>query len=123
MDASAFCTLVLNEFPSLRADSEEWDGLIHLQVAEFERFTQSAIEERSFGIVSKCFQIAASAIFEGDEYLRNAIAVSYLEHLDFRSDAGKEARQLIPGELRQCRDDILDYNRQLLGQKWPLDDR
>lgn len=123
MDAATFRNLVLSEFPSLEEDFEEWQDLIHLQVSEFTRFTQKAVESRSLTVVSKCFQIATAALLEGDHDLRNAIYVSYLEHLDFRSDAGKDAVQLMPQELKQGRDDILDYDKQLLGRKWPLDDR
>jgi hypothetical protein len=123
MDETAFCKLVLREFPSLREDLEEWQGLIHLQVSEFERFTQNAIEESSFEIVSKCFQIATAALLEGEKSLQNAIYVSYLEHLDFRGEAGRQAKQLMPSELKQARLDILDYDERLLGQKRPEDDR
>jgi hypothetical protein len=123
MDESAFCKLVLSEFPSLREDFEEWKGLIHLQVSEFTRFTQNAVEEGPLGTVSKCFQVATVALLEGDKSLRNAIYVSYLEHLDFRSEAGKQAKQLMPSELEQARLDILDYDERLLGQKRPEDDR
>lgn len=123
MDAATFCVLVLNEFPSLRQDFDEWEGLLHLRVSEFRRFTQNEIEMRSFDVVSKCFRIAASALAEGDDDLRNAIYVSYLEHLDFRSDAGKVAKQLMPSGLEQGRNGVLDYDERLLGRKWPLDNR
>jgi hypothetical protein len=123
MNSADFCNLVLCEFPSLREDFEEWEGLIHLQVSEFWRFTQAAIESRSFEVVTKCFELANVALVKGDDSLRNAIYVSYLEHLDFRSDLGKQAKQLMPVELKQGREDILDYDRKLLGQKWPTDDR
>jgi hypothetical protein len=46
-----------------------------------------------------------------------------LEHLDLRSDAGKHAAHTMPPELKQRRDDILDYDEQLLGWKWSTDDR
>jgi hypothetical protein len=123
MDATTFCDVVLSEFPSLRQDFEEWKGLPHLQVSEFQRFTQNAIEAQSFKVVSECFRIATTALVEGDDDLRNAIGVSYLEHLDFRSDAGKQARLLMPTELAQGRNDVLDYDERLLGRKWRLDDR
>lgn len=122
-DADSFRNQVLSEFPSLRDDFEEWEGLVHLQVSEFMLFTQSAIEARSFEVVSRCFQIATAALLEGDESLRNAIGVSYLEHLEFRSDAGKQAAELMPDELRQARYDVLDYDERLLGRKWPTDER
>ena len=71
----------------------------------------------------RCFQIATTALLEDDDDLRNAICVSYLEHLDIHTDAGKQAVQLMPRELKKGRDQILDYNEKLLGRKWPLDDR
>ena len=74
MNAAAFRDLVLSEFPSLLEDFEEWDGLLHLQVSEFRQFTQNAIEAHSFGVVSRCFQTATTALHEGDEGLRNACA-------------------------------------------------
>jgi hypothetical protein len=122
MDASTFRGMVLSEFPSLLKDFEEWDGLLHLQVSEFRQFTQNAIEAHYFGVVSRCLQIATIALREGDDALRNAIYVSYLEDLDFRSDAAKQAKQLMPGELKKGLDDILEYNERL-GKKQPLDNR
>jgi hypothetical protein len=123
MDAAAFQKLVLDEFPILREDFEEWHDLVHLQVGEFQRFTQAAIEARSFDVVSKCFEIANAALIQGNDGLRNAICVSYLEHLDLRSDAGKEAARLMPAELERARNDVFDYVEQLIGRKRPEDDR
>ena len=123
MDETTFCNLVLGEFPDLREDFAEWNGLIHLQVGESRRFTQSAIETRSFEVVSKCFALAVAALCEGEGSLRNAIYVSYLEHLDLGSDSGKMAIQLMPLALKKGREDVLDYDEKLLGRKWPLDDR
>jgi hypothetical protein len=123
MKAAGFRKLVLTEFPELRSDFEEWKSLPHLQVMEFRRFTQAAIEARAFGVVSKCFEIATAGLIEGDNGLRNAIYVSFLEHLDLRGDAGKKAKELMPSRLKQGRDEILDYDEQVLGQKRPEDDR
>ncbi len=126
MDEAAFKKLVLNEFPMLRDDFAEWDDLEeldHLLVPEFRDFTQASIESQSFEVVSKCFELATVALTQGDDSLRNAIYTSYLEDLDFRSDAGKRAANLMPAELRQGRNDILDYDEKLLGRKYPTDDR
>jgi hypothetical protein len=49
--------------------------------------------------------------------------VAFLEHLDFRSDAGKEAFLLMPAELKKGRYEILDYDEKLLGRKLAVDDR
>jgi len=124
MDTVEFRCLVTREFPQLREELEYWeDDLPHLQMGEFLNFTQEAIEARSFDVVRKSFDIATTALENGDDALLNAIYVSFLEQLDFRSDAGKEALLLMPAELRKGRYDILDYDEKLLGRKLETDDR
>jgi hypothetical protein len=110
--------------PQLRDELECWeDDLPHLQMAEFLNFTQEAIEAHSTDVVRKSFEIATNALKNGDDALLNAIYVSFLEQLDFRSDAGKEALLLMPAELKKGRYDILDYDEKLLGRKLAVDDR
>jgi hypothetical protein len=123
VDATAFQKLLVSKFPTLQRDLGEWKALDHLQVMEFLMFTQSAIEGRSFDVVFECFEIATAALKDGDESLRNAIFVSYLEGLDLRSDAGKQAAELMPQELREARHAVLDYDKRLLGRKWSTDER
>jgi hypothetical protein len=124
MNTVEFRRLAAHAFPQLQDELEYWeDDLPHLQMVEFLNFTQQAIEARSFDLVLKSFEIAASALKSGDEGLPNAIYVSFLEKLDFRSDAGKEALLLMPAELKKGRYDILDYDEKLLGRKLAVDDR
>jgi len=123
VDATAFQKLLVSRFPTLRSNLEEWKDLDHLQVMEFLTLTQSAIEAGSFDTVSECFEVATAALRDGDKALRNAIFVSYLEELDFRSDAGRRAAELMPQKLREARHAVLDYDERLLGRKWPTDER
>lgn len=124
MDTAEFRGLVTREFPQLREELEYWeDDLPHLQMGEFLSFTQEAIEARSFDVVRKSFEIATTALKSGDAALLNAIYVAFLEQLDFRSEAGKEAMLLMPAELKKGRYAVLDYDEKLLGRKHVLDDR
>jgi hypothetical protein len=124
MDTVEFRCLVTREFPQLREELEYWeDDLWHLQMGEFLNFTQGAIEARSFDVVRKSFEIATTALRSGDAALLNAIYVAFLEKLDFRSDAGKEALLMMPAELKKGRCAILDYDEKLLGRKLEVDDR
>jgi len=124
MNTVEFRILVAHEFPQLRDELEYWeDDLPHVQMGEFLDFTQKAIEARSFDMVRKSFEIATTALKSGDDTLLNAIYVAFLEHLDFRSDAGKEAFLLMPAELKKGRYEILDYDEKLLGRKLAVDDR
>jgi uncharacterized protein Usg len=124
MKTVEFRILVAHEFPQLRDELEYWeDDLPHVQMGEFLDFTQKAIEERLFDVVRRSFEIATTALKSGDDRLLNAIYVAFLEHLDFRSDAGKEAFLLMPAELKKGRYEILDYDEKLLGRKLDVDDR
>ena len=124
MTTVEFRLLLAREFPQLRDELEYWeDDLPHVQMGEFLDFVQKAIEARSFDVVRKSFEIAATALKTGDHTLLNCIYVGFLEHLDFRSDAGKEAFLLMPIELKKGRYDILDYDEKLLGRKLSTDDR
>jgi hypothetical protein len=124
MNTVEFRCLVAREFPQLREELEYWeDDLWHLQMGEFLKFTQEAIEARSFDVVRKSFEITTTALKNGDAPLLNAIYVAFLEQLDFRSDAGKEAMLLMPAELKKGRYAVLDYDEELLGRKHELDDR
>ena len=124
MNTVEFRILVAPEFPQLRDELEYWeDDLPHVQMGEFLDFTQKAIEERLFDVVRRSFEIATIALKSGDDRLLNAIYVAFLEHLDFRSDAGKEAFLLMPAELKKGRYEILDYDEKLLGRKLDVDDR
>jgi hypothetical protein len=108
----------------LRNELEDWeDDLPHLQMGVFLNFTQAAIDARSVEVVRKSFEIATTALKNGDDALLNCIYVGFLEHLDFRSEAGKEVMLLMPAELRKGRYAILDYDEKLLGRKLDLDDR
>ncbi len=123
MNTVEFRILVAHEFPQLRDELEYWeDDLPHVQMTELLDFTQKAIEG-SFDVVRKSFEIATTALKSGDDTLLNAIYVAFLEHLDFRSDAGKEAFLLMPAELKKGRYEILDYDEKLLGRKLVVDDR
>ena len=123
MDTVEFRCLVTREFPQLREELEYWeDDLWHLQMGEFLNFTQGAIEARSSDVVRKSFEIATTALISGDPALLNAIYVAFLEKLDFRSDAGKEALLMMPAELNKGRCAILDYDEKLLGRKLEVDD-
>jgi hypothetical protein len=65
----------------------------------------------------------STALKGGDESLLKAIYVSFVEHMDLRSDAGKEAYLLMSAELKKGRNEILDYGEKLLGRKLAVDDR
>ena len=106
-DGTAQCTtkdfvrLALAEFPELREEFEEEDGLPHLQMGAFARFTQVAKGRADWETYERCAQLADRLWGCADEELNNALYVSYLEHLDFEGSRGPKAWSLLSPRLRQ----------------------
>jgi hypothetical protein len=90
------------EFPELRDDIDEYEGLLHVQMGSFARITQAAIDSGDFEALRRQFMYAAPD-------LQNAFYVSYLEYLDFRGKHGERARTFMSSALRQGWQDIMDY--------------
>jgi hypothetical protein len=101
-------------FPNLSQEfhDETWDGLLHLQVAIFARFTQEVIDAQDADALRRCFELAAKFMLQGDEEVDNAMHVSYLEHLDLSN--GPPDRTWA---LRQMPDPLLDGYRRVHGYR------
>ncbi len=102
-----FVETVVNALPSIEADitEETWAGLVHLEVAAFARYTQDQIDTQNRVELKRCFELARRFLLEGTDDLRNAMAVSYLEHLNLldqkrdRSWALREMPDLLKREF------------------------
>jgi hypothetical protein len=115
IDGQKFTNLLLGEFPQLRDDVREWSGLLHLQMMEFHVVTERAIDAGDWTTVEKCLRLADTLLHHGDAEIRNAIHVSYLEHLPRKGDGHDRIRELMTPDLRKAWDDILAYLSTLHG--------
>lgn len=86
IDRKQFVEAAVKEFPALEADicDETWVGLVHLEVSAFARYTQQQIDGENRVELKRCFEFARKLLLEGTPDLKNAIGVSYLEHLNLR---------------------------------------
>lgn len=109
IDGRKFAELLLAEFPQLRDDVQEWSGLPHLQMMEFLLITQKAINAADWTLVTKCLRLAETFLRDGDAEIRNAIHVSYLEHLPREGGGHDRIRELMTPDLRKAWEDILAY--------------
>lgn len=106
----------LNEqFPELRDELAD-ERLLHLEVACLARLTQAAISDGDRDLVKRSFKFADVAFRTGDDVVKNAISVSYLEHLTF-TDTKKRRRSwafdLMSPALQQDYRDLMQYLDQL----------
>jgi len=92
---------LMAEFPELRDDLVYDDGLLHLQVATLARHTEAAIESGDLATVRRDFMFMDRMLADADEFVDNAIHVSYLEHLFFDGEHGAAAEALLSSRLRE----------------------
>jgi hypothetical protein len=109
MNGEEFIASLLSEFPELTEEVRENEGLLHVQVGAFARHTEEAIASGDFAGVDRCFALAHRALHDADPPLKNAIYVSYLEHLDFGGAHGPAAQHRMSPLLRQGYGEIMDY--------------
>lgn len=56
IDGEKFVDLVPAEFPQLRDDFQEWDGLEHLQMMEFVLLSPKEMKDGHWATVKRCFE-------------------------------------------------------------------
>ena len=86
IDREKMVELLIEEFPEIEEDitDETWAGLVHLEASSFARHTQKTVDNRDEAQLKKCYAIARRLVLEGDDSVKNAMHVSYLEHLNLR---------------------------------------
>lgn len=90
-------------FPELIAEVNRQYGLLHFEVAVFRRHTQHAINNGNTSLVLLAFKLAERYLVLGNRTLQNALAVSYVEDLEFRDQKFPRlwAWHLLPAPLKK----------------------
>jgi len=113
-----FHDAVLKEFPELRGAVDDCNGLLHLEMGAFATFTQRAKGRPDWDTYKRAVRLITRLLERADPELRNAIHVSYLEHLDFEGPRGPTAWGLLPPKLQDAWKEIIAYDERLLGRPW-----
>jgi hypothetical protein len=108
-----FKALALAEFPELRPEFEDSDGLLHLEMHAFTRLMRRAQESGNWASYKRCVHLATELWSRPDDRLENALNVSLLEHLDFEGPRGSEAWQRLTTELQEAWKAMAAYNERL----------
>jgi hypothetical protein len=115
IDGQKFAELLLMEFPELRVEIQESQGLEHLQMMEFMLFTVRACERAEWATVEKCLRLADELLRLGDSKIKNAVYVSYLESLPRKGEVHDRLRKMMTSDQRKGWDEILAYLSKLSG--------
>jgi hypothetical protein len=97
---------------------EAWEGLLHLQVAEFSRLTQKAIDDGDKATFAKICGFFKFLFLNGSPELINALNVSFLEHLNVTDGKKKRAwaYAAMPQLMKKAFDGMAEYNRRIHGR-------
>jgi hypothetical protein len=116
-----FIEALVKKFPALCEEIEEWDGLLHVQMGAFARFTQKAIDQKDFDTIDQCFHLAHRMFHDAESELKNAFYVSYLENLDLDNPNGQLAYKRMSTLLQEGYTEINEYLDNLFaeGEKTP----
>jgi hypothetical protein len=96
---SAFIKAMRDEFPGVASWLNGYRDNLTLEILRFRQFTEDAIVRGDLPLVRKCFIFANKAFSTGNRHVRNALIVTYLEHLEFVGLNGASAEKLLPAPL------------------------
>lgn len=109
-DADEFIMDLVNVFPRIREEvlDEDYEGLLTLQIGCFRKFTQEAIDEGEWNLVSQCFSFVNENIGKVEHKVENALYLSYLGKLNIGK--GSRVEKLLPPDLKRAYDEIGSYH-------------
>jgi phosphoglycerate-specific signal transduction histidine kinase len=105
IDRHSFLRALANRFPETAATiSEIESGLLHPEMAVVSHATQEAIKEQRWDAVASHFAFIEEVFAGGNEAIKNAVNVSYLENifLGETSASHASARALLPVKLAEA---------------------
>ena len=111
LDRSAFLREAKALFPALREDLNQQYGLLHLEMHAFCDFVQGLVDRHDETGTLKAFQFAERIAKTGNGDLVNALAVSFLEHLNLQDGKIPRswAKALMPSGLTRQYDALAEH--------------
>ena len=112
IDHDEFRTAMLREFPEAEkyVADEINDGLLHLEMGSFRRYTQSLIDAGEFARVSAVFAFVQNVADQAQPDVLNAVYVSFLENFDFdATENDRTAGALLPPGLGRMLAELEDH--------------
>jgi len=105
IDREIFLLLLAERFPDIASSISEFAiGLLHPEMGEVAHATRTAIASGAWTIVGAHFQFIERIFANGDDSVRNAVYVSYLENvlLGESSQEFNKAKLMLPPLLMQA---------------------
>jgi hypothetical protein len=103
IDRDRFIAMLAERFPKIFEEIDECrQGLLHYEMGAFSHATQLAISSEDIETVKRHFEFISEVFRLGSPEMKNAVSVSYLEHLSFNGKHGLriKARELLSKQLQ-----------------------
>lgn len=104
LERSLFLKEVKACFPELISEINNEQGLLHLEMKVICKFTQDLIDKRHQEKLQSCFILIEKYYMSGNHHLKNAIDVSFIEPLNFKTTKKNDRRwawKLLPDSLKK----------------------
>ena len=111
-----FIRTLTGRFPEVVAAIDECArGLLHCEMGTFARATQATLDRGDFVTARAHFECAESLLRVAGPALANALAVSYLENIEFDKHYGRAfpAREMLPPALQDELVELEEHLRKL----------
>jgi hypothetical protein len=105
--------VLVSALPELRQEIEEDDELFHLQIASVGAFAIDCLKRGDEKAARRCVELVDAIFGDCDEYVQNAIYVSFLENIDRDIDEGKILYGMFTPRLKEAWTEMNQYNRTL----------
>ena len=120
VDRETFIVMLTERYPVVSADIDECArGLLHLEMGALARAAQAAISDEDTVAVREHFRFIDEIYRRATPEVKNAIHVSYLEHLSFDGKHSKrvKAKEMLSPELQAALKGLEAYNAALFGRR------
>jgi hypothetical protein len=107
---------VVAAIPELRAGAAEWDDLGHLQFMELWLWTEFAARNGNIPNVLRAVRLVDEILLDCDSEIKNAVTVSFLEHIDPEDAAGSQIFEALTPVLRTQWHALDAYMQNLIGK-------
>lgn len=115
-----FIRTLTGRFPEVVASIDRYArGLLHCEMGYFAGATQAALDRGDFGTARAHFEYVDSLLRVAGPALANALAVSYLEYIEFDKLYGRSlpARQMLPPALQDLLAELEEHLRRLFAPR------
>ena len=101
---------LLIRYPELKEDVEYNEGLLHIDMRDFQSLAENLCKDRKLDELRECFMWLNSIFCRSKNELLNAINVSFLEYFEFQKGLSeKEFKEIMPKELYHGYTEMMEY--------------